>query len=150
MRALCLFKTVSERLNGVLRFLDKGAADQYQHLRDVSARDQEYLQGFHAMDPSYWPGRVILFNRQTPPHYDARNPPAEWTAMHAGGGFAEGGELFVHELKLCVRYLPGDLIFIRGRFLKHSVLPWSGGQRISAVYFSHENFWKYFGLRLSL
>ena len=70
--------------------------------------------------------------------------------MHAGGTFTEGGELFIEELNLLIRYLPGDLIVIRGHFLKHSVRPWSGGQRISVVYFSHEAFWKYFGLRLDL
>lgn len=134
----------------VLDLLDQGAASQYKDLRDVAESKLEYLRGINALDPSYWQGRVILFNRQTPCHRDTRNPPAEWTPLHAAGSFTEGGSLFIHELNLRLRYLPGDLIFLRGCLLSHSVEPWSGGQRISAAYFSHESFWKYFNRRLSL
>ena len=84
-------------LNGVLDLLDKGAADQYKDLRSVAMSELEYLQGINALDPSYWQGRVILFNRQTPCHQDTRNPPAEWTPLHAAGSFTQGGSLFIHE-----------------------------------------------------
>jgi hypothetical protein len=150
MTAISDFGMTANRLNGVLDLLDEGAAVQYKQLRKTSTERIPYLRAFYALDPSYWQGRVILFNRQTPCHRDTRNPPAEWTPLHAAGSFTEGGSLFIHDLKLRVRYLPSDLIFIRGRVLSHSVEPWSGGQRISAAYFSHESFWNYFGHRLSL
>jgi len=150
MKALSEFTILTTRLNQVLGLLDPGAADQYKNLRAVAASGMEYLQGINTLDPSYWQGRVILFNRQTPCHRDARNPPAEWTPLHAAGSFTKGGNLFIHELNLRLRYLPGDLIFLRGCLLSHSVEPWSGGQRISVAYFSHESFWKYFNQRLSL
>lgn len=150
MKALSEFRILTKRLNGVLDLLDKGVADQYRNLRTVSMGEMQYLQGINTLDPSYWQGRVILFNCQTPRHRDIRNPPAKWTPLHAAGGFTEGGSLFIHELNLRLWYLLGDLIFLRGSLLSHSVEPWSGGQRISAAYFSHELFWKYFNQRLSL
>lgn len=128
MKALSEFRILTKRLNGVLDLLDEGAADQYRNLRTVSMGEMQYLRGINTLDPSYWQGRVILFNRQTPRHRDIRNPPAEWTPLHAAGGFTEGGSLFIHELNLRLRYLPGDLIFLRGSLLSHSVEPWSGGQ----------------------
>jgi len=149
-KALSAFKMLSKRLNWVLDILDPRAAEQYKTLQKVSMEKLEYLQGFNAINQSYWQGRIILYNRQTPPHRDTRNPPLEWTPLHAGGEFTEGGALFIEELKLRLRYLPGDLIFIRGRLLTHSVEPWSGGQRISAVYFTHDAFWKSLNLDLTL
>jgi len=150
MKALFEFRVTTRRLNGVLDILDEDAADQYKRLRAVAAEEMDYLRAIDTLDPSYWQGRVILFNRQTPRHRDTRNPPAEWTPLHAAGNFTGGGSLFIHELNLRLRYLPGDLIFLRGSLLSHSVEPWSGGQRISVAYFSHESFWKFFNRRLSL
>ena len=109
-----------------------------------------HASSLRSLDPSLWHGRMVLFNSLTPPHNDQRIPPGEWSPLHAGGDFTRGGSLYVQTLKLRIRYLPGDLIFIRGRPLKHSVEPWYGGQRISAVYFTHETVWKYFGSRLKL
>jgi hypothetical protein len=93
---------------------------------------------------------MLLFNLQAPPHNDLRTPPAEWTPLLAAGNFTSGGCLYIHDIKLRLRYLPGDLIFIRGHSLKHSVEKWDGGQRISVVYFTHESMWKYFERRLIL
>ena len=148
MKALSEFKIVAKRLNNVLNILDPEAASQYKQLKDVAMKELDYLRAIGNLDPCYWQGRVILFNRQTPPHRDTLNPPAEWTPLHAAGSFTGGGSLYIHDLNLRLRYLPGDLIFLRGRLLRHSVEPWEGGQRISAAYFSHESFWRYFKRRL--
>ena len=150
MKALSEFRIVAKRLNGVLDLLDPGAAHQYKLLKDIAMKKLDYLRAIGTVDPSYWQGRVILFNRQTPPHRDTLNPPAEWTPLQAAGSFTDGGSLYIHDLNLRLRYLPGDLIFLRGCLLKHSVEPWEGDQRISAAYFSHESFWRYFGQRLSV
>lgn len=150
MKALSELRNVSQRLNYILELLDPAAASQYEKLQATATTDLEYLQAIKSLDPSYWQGRMILFNLQAPPHLDKRNPPAEWTPLHAAGSFVAGGSLFLHDLNLRLRYLPGDLIFIRGRLLEHSVEPWQGGQRISAVYFTHEDMWKYYKLRLSM
>lgn len=150
MNTLWSFDVLSQRLSKVFGLLDRRAADQYKTLRKVAMENLAYLRGFNALDACLWPGRVLLFNRQTPCHRDSRNPPGEWTPLHAGGDFTEGGALFVHELNLRLRYLPGDLIFLRGHDLSHSVESWSGGQRLSAAYFSHQALWKYFKLSFSL
>lgn len=144
------FDILSERLNNVLRVLDLPAAEQYEKLRQAAGKELPYLRALHRLDPCFWQGRILLFNRMTPPHKDLLNPPAEWTPLHAAGNFTTGGSLYVDELRLRVRYLPGDLIFLRGRCLTHYVERWEGGQRISAVYFTHESFWGYFNQRLSL
>lgn len=148
MTALWDLRLTAGRLNQVLRLLDPNAAAQYEEFRKAATRDQAYFRAFEAVDPSYWLGRAILFNSQTPPHRDRKIPPAEWTALHAGGKFNKGGCLFIRELNLRIRYLPGDLIFFRGWFLTHEVEIWEGGQRISAAYFTHESLWKHLGLRL--
>jgi hypothetical protein len=150
MKALWEFRVVTKRLNRVLELLDPSAALQYQKFRKAATLAYPYLRAFDAVDPSYWLGRVILFNSQTPRHQDSRNPPAEWTPLHAAGDFTEGGSLFMEDLNLRIRYLPGDLIFIRGRLLTHEVEQWEGGQRISAAYFTHESLWTQLGLRLSV
>ena len=149
-KALCSFNMLSRRVNGVLSFLDEGAAKQYKALQEAAMKKLDYLRALNTIDPCLWMGRVFLFNRETPCHRDTRNPPGEWSPLHAGGDFTEGGSLFVEELKLRLRYLPGDLIYIRGREVSHLVEPWSGGQRVSVVYFTHKTLWEYFKLRLFL
>ena len=150
MKALYNFRVLSGRLNQVLELLDPNAASQYKEFREAAEEALPYLRAFAAVDPLYWLGRVILFNSRTPPHQDNSSPPAEWTPLHAGGDFSQGGTLFINDLNLRIRYLPGDLIFFRGRLLSHEVEPWEGGQRISAAYFTHDSLWKQLGLRLSV
>src|ERR1700753_2319191 len=150
MKALYKLRVVAKRLNKVLELLDPVAESQYKELQEIIKDEVDYFRAIQSVDPSYWQGRAILFNSQTPPHRDTRNPPAEWTPLHAAGNFTKGGSLYIHDLKLRVRYLPGDLIFFRGRLLLHSVEPWDGGQRISAAYFTHESMWRHFNQRLSL
>ncbi|KAF9779911.1 hypothetical protein BJ322DRAFT_1012744, partial [Thelephora terrestris] len=148
--ALSDFKLIAKRLNKILEVLDPGAASQYLNLRQTAMDKVPYLRAFDAVDPSYWQGRMILFNSQTPAHTDNRCPPPEWTPLHAAGTFTEGGCFYAHDLKLRMRYLPGDLIFLRGYSLSHSVKPWKGGQRISVVYFTHESVWQHFDCVLTL
>ena len=149
-RALQEFETLGHRLNTILKELDPGSAAQYEELREKAQDEFAFLRALNTLDPSLWQGRMILFNSQAPPHVDSRNPPAEWTPLLAGGNFTSGGCLFIHNIKLRLRYLPGDLIFIRGWALTHSVEQWEGGQRISIVYFTHESVWQHFKCRLTL
>jgi hypothetical protein len=142
--ALSKFRIIAQRLNEILKLLDPYVAAQYEELLNRAKKELAYFRMLSSEDPSLWHGKMILFNLLAPPHQDFRNPPAEWTPLHAAGNFTGGRSLFIHDLNLCLRYLPGDLIFIRGHALTHSVEPWIGGQRISAVYFTHESVWKYF------
>jgi hypothetical protein len=149
-KALSELSVSAQRLNNVLEQVDPGAAAQYSELRKRAENSLPYLRCLNSEDPSLWQGRMFHFNLLAPPHYDTRNPAAEWTPLHAAGDFSRGGCLFVHNLNLRLRYLPGDLIFFRGRLLKHSVEEWGAGQRISVVYFTHETLWKYFNCRLTV
>jgi hypothetical protein len=143
-------RVISQRINNVLKLLDPAAASQYEELRDTAMEELDYLKAMCTLDKSLWQNRMMLFNLQTPPHHDTKIPPSEWTPLHVAGTFKQGGCLYVHQLKLRLRYLPGDLIFIRGRLLQHSVEKWGPGQRISLVYFTHESVWKFFNHHLSL
>ena len=148
--ALSDFKLIAKRLNKILEVLDPGAASQYLKLWQTGMDKVPYLRAFDAVDLSYWQGMMILFNSRTPRHRDNQCSPAEWTPLHAAGTFTGGGCLYAHDLKLRIRYLPGDLIFLKGYSLSHSVEQWTGGQRISAVYFTHHSVWKYFDCVLTL
>jgi hypothetical protein len=91
-------------------------------------------------------GRAIMFNRQTPLHPDRLDPFTSWAIMIALGDFQNGGDLYVPRLKLRIRFLPGDMIAIRGRILPHEVEAWSGGQRVSIAHFTHQSLWDSFGM----
>jgi hypothetical protein len=110
----------------------------------------DYYKDSRISDPILWQGRILMFNIMSPRHLDARNPPAEWTPLHAAGSFTTGRDLIIWQLGLRLRYRPGDLVFIRGGILEHSVEDWGVGQRISAVYLTHKAFWNWYKLRLSL
>jgi hypothetical protein len=37
---------------------------------------------------------------------------------------------------------PGDIIFLRGRVLRHATMDWEGGQRVSIPVFTHTSTWR--------
>jgi hypothetical protein len=58
-------------------------------------------------------GRAIMYNRQTP-----------------------GGDLYIPRLKLRIRYLPGDMVVLRGRILPHEVRAWGAANFNCSLYSS--------------
>jgi len=41
-----------------------------------------------------------------------------------------------------MRMQPGDIVFLKGRVVRHLIEDWTGGQRISVPHFTHTSTWK--------
>ncbi|KLO17329.1 hypothetical protein SCHPADRAFT_887118 [Schizopora paradoxa] len=136
-------KILSQRLNGILQEIDPEFFGGLQAVRSFIDRNIASVASLAANDPILMEGRSLIFNRQTPLHNDSLDCPTGWQFIIAAGHFTSGGSLYIPHLDLSLRLLPGDLVALRGRVLSHEIEPWSGGQRISMVNFTHESVWKY-------
>ncbi|TFK64804.1 hypothetical protein BDN72DRAFT_774126 [Pluteus cervinus] len=137
---------LSHMINRALELIDE---DQYKALMDLQQRCVEkyaHVEALNAIDPLVYEGRAIMFNRQTPAHVDKQDPKRSWATMITLGDFTAGGNLRIERLNLTIRYLPRDVVILRGRLLQHEVQAWSGGRRISIAHFTHESLWKEFGM----
>lgn len=117
-----------------------------EKLRHLAEMQHPYLRGMSTYDPLIAEGRAIMYNRQTPNHPDRNDPLKSWACMVTLGHFTQGGELYIERLNLVIRYLPGDMIWVRGRILPHEVWEWNDGQRISIAHFTHETLWRSYGM----
>ncbi|EJD32269.1 hypothetical protein AURDEDRAFT_44940, partial [Auricularia subglabra TFB-10046 SS5] len=82
---------------------------------------------------TFFHGRSIIFNRETPEHSDRLDPKPAWTPVVTLGDYTSGT---LHVAGLEIDYLPGTIVFLRGGILKHSV-SFSGGQRVAIAHFTH-------------
>jgi hypothetical protein len=119
-------------------------------LMDKVSEKYSHAKALSALDPMYIEGKAIMFNRQTPEHKDRQDPINSWALLLCLGSFATGGCLVIPKLKLRMRFLPGDVILLRGRVLEHYVEAWGTGQRISIAHFTHESLWKEFDMTCPL
>jgi hypothetical protein len=133
-------------MNEVMKFVDEPQYEALKKLREEATKRLPYLAGLQASDPLFMEGRAIMFNRQTPVHPDRQDPFKAWATMITLGKFSQGGSLYIPRLKLRIRYLPGDVVAIRGRILPHEVEAWGDGQRVSIAHFTHESLWRLFGM----
>jgi len=134
--------TISKKVNHFLSLLDPSFHAGLVALRKITDT-YPGVAPFAGTDSLLMEGRSLIFNRQTPLHFDNRDLSVGWQVLIAGGNFKSGGSVYVPSLGLRLRLLPGDMVAIRGRLLAHKVEPWDGGQRISLVSFTHEDVWKY-------
>lgn len=104
-----------------------------------------FVKALKEIDISLLEGREIIFNREIAEHTDSADPQLGWAVLFALGNF-QGGDLLVDSLGLRIRLQPGDLIFLRGRVLKHRIDKFTGGQRISIPHFTHTSLWKAAGM----
>jgi len=137
---------LSHGINAALQAVDPKQFEALVCLRDAVHVKYPYARALATLDPLVMEGRAIMFNRQTPCHLDRLDPLRGWAAMITVGLFDKGGTLWIPRLRLRIRYLPGDVILIRGRILPHEVEAWSGGQRISIAHFTHMSLWNFFGM----
>jgi hypothetical protein len=70
---------------------------------------------------------AVISNGLTPPHRDSRGE-IDIFDMLLSCGSAQDARLLVPELKACLRYDPGTVIFIYGRGLVHEVPAWEEGK----------------------
>ena len=129
-------KIVTQRIDNMYNWNDP---EQHKFL---SAACEEFrkkyalYQCLAAIDPSFFHGRSIIYNRATPLHADRQDPKQNLTPVLTLGKYTSG-TLYVPELGLQVDYAPGTLVMLRGGLLKHSV-SYEGGQRISIAHFLHQ------------
>jgi len=131
----------------MLREIDPVQHHAMEQLQEACHRKYPHTQAIGAIDPILYEGRAIMFNRQTPKHVDRLDPLRSWAALLVLGAF-QGGTMYIERLQLRLRYLPGDMIFIRGAILPHEVEAFSGGQRISIAHFTHQSLWKEFNMEI--
>ncbi|KIL56279.1 hypothetical protein M378DRAFT_17219 [Amanita muscaria Koide BX008] len=143
-----LFKSldlVSYRVNSLLKFVDPQFHANLTLLREAMERKHAVSKCMNAVDPLLYEGREILYNRISGLHFDTQDPKLAYAALLTAGQF-QGGYVSIPLLKLRIRLEPGDMIFIRGRVLEHSIEEWEGGQRISVPHFTHTSMWRSCGL----
>jgi len=135
---------LSHSINATLEAIDNVQYKALVELWQKAEVQNPFVKAFRCFDPLVMEGRAIMYNRQTPVHPDRQDPFTSWATMITLGTFCEGGDLYIPRLKLQIRYLPGDMVVLRGRILPHEVMAWGVGQRISIAHFTHQSLWDSF------
>lgn len=104
-----------------------------------------YMRALKIIDPLLMEGRAIMYNRTTPTHRDTPDPRHAWSCLVLLGR-TTSGTLYICRLNLRVRYMPGDVVWIRGHILEHEVEVWEGSQRICIAHFTHNSLFTFFGV----
>jgi hypothetical protein len=73
-------------------------------------------------------GLEVLWNVWSQLHCDQQDPIFSCAALCIFGGTFTGGMLYMPNVGLRVHMQPGDIIFIKGRVVRHCVEEWTGGQ----------------------
>ena len=136
---------VSARVNAILKYGDPDHYAEAVRLRDLL---RQFIPSYHSLctdDILVYEGREFLFNCRTGDHVDKQDPEKSYAILAAFGNF-QGGHVRVKHLGLRMRFLPGDVIALRGRVLPHEVEVWEGGQRISIPHFTHSSLWRCMGI----
>ena len=141
-----MLEPLSRKINAGLKIVDCEFFDNISHLQEVACKKHASLRLWQGVDPLLFEGRELLYNRCSGPHKDSQDPPLGYAVLFTAGTYTSGGSLVVKKLKLRIRLLPGDAIFLRGRVLEHEIEPWDGGQRISIPHFTHTSLWRDLGL----
>ncbi|KAF8607737.1 hypothetical protein BDV93DRAFT_519756 [Ceratobasidium sp. AG-I] len=96
-------------------------------------------------DPSVLSGRSYIYCRATPAHYDNKESPWGWSPLVVMGDCTEGS-MAIPKLGIKFRYIPGAMVFVRGRLLEHGVVDWTKGTRYCVAHFNHTTEWKHTGI----
>jgi len=88
-----------------------------------------------------WPtaasGVSVIANRASPCHTDNKGQ-KDWYDMLLTAGRYKKCWFRLPDLDLRLKYLPGTVVALNGRILKHEVLKWKGGDRVCyAHWFRH-------------
>jgi len=83
---------------------------------------------------SVWSGFSVIVNRMTFLHRDVGAAPMDYDLLVSGGTHQQC-TLDVHELGSRLSYLPGTVVAIVGKVLRHGVKTWDGGERVCQAHF---------------
>lgn len=145
-KAISQVSLLSHAINALIKEIDPVQYEALRTLRKKCLAQYPYLKALSSLDPLVMEGRAIQFNRQTPLHPDRQDPRKSWATMITFGKFTAGGDLRIPRLNLDMRYLPRDVVIVRGRLLPHEVKAWGPGQRLSIAHFTHESLWRSYGM----
>jgi hypothetical protein len=135
---------LSEGVNAAIKEIDPDQYEALLKMRKSAHKVNPFASSLSTIDPLVMEGRAIMYNRQTPLHPDSQDPFTAWAILVVLGKFDKGGYLSVPRLKLRIRFLPGDMIILRGRILPHEIEAWYGGQRVSIAHFTHQSLWDFY------
>lgn len=79
--------------------------------------------------PGATPGISVISNRASICHVDI-NGYKEWYDFLVAAGTYNKCWFRLPDLELCLKYLPGTVVALNGRFLRHEVVEWEGGDRV--------------------
>jgi hypothetical protein len=95
--------------------------------------------------PSYihaWPsvasGIAVIVNRGTRPHKDQNGMNSCYDFLMTAGEYTDC-HLELGDLNMKLEYLPGGVVAICGKVLKHGVGGWTGGDRICVSHYFRKN-----------
>lgn len=83
---------------------------------------------------SVWSGFSLIVNRMTPYHRDSGASISMYDLLFSAGTHQDC-YIEVAELEAQFLYLPGTLLAVCGKVLKHRVESWAGGERICVAHF---------------
>lgn len=83
---------------------------------------------------SAWSGISIIVNRVTPSHRDPGAACSVYDLLVSGGTHTQCS-LDVPDIGASFSYLPGTVVGVCGKVLRHKVEGWEGGERICAAHF---------------
>jgi hypothetical protein len=135
------FKLISHRINEGIRCFDPLHYEHAEALRVAVEKKYPFARALGIIDNLVYEGHEVLLNVHSGDHYDRQDPKRAWAGMVALG-YHRGGYLVLPQLGVRIRLEPGDIVFIRGRMLRHFVEDWEGGQRICIPHFTHSSIWR--------
>ena len=83
---------------------------------------------------SVWSGCALIVNRTTPIHRDWGAAASAYDLLVSAGTHTDC-DLHLPDIGARFRYLPGTIVGISGKVLRHEVPDWHGGERICCAYF---------------
>jgi hypothetical protein len=98
-----------------------------QHLKDGVHLHNTHPNIEHWI--SVWSGFAMIVNRETYVHRDVGAAPMDYDLLFSSGTH-EQCMLDIRELGSRLSYLPGTVVGIAGKVLRHGVHTWDGGERI--------------------
>ena len=123
-----VFSMVSPKLHqAVVEVMLKVRWDDLQIGSQAWARDQIVETAWKW--PGATPGISVISNHATMCHMDIKGH-KEWYDLLVAAGTYEECWFHLPDLDLDLKYLPGTIVAFNGRFLRHEVVEWKGGDRV--------------------
>ena len=98
-----------------------------QHLKDGVHLHKTHPNLDHWI--SVWSGFSMIINRETYIHCDVGAAPMDYDLLFSSRTHKQC-KLDIQDLGLRLSYLPGTVVGIAGKVLRHAVKSWDGGERI--------------------